>query len=213
MKQSILYTGDNLYIMNGMNSESVDLIYTDPPFNSKRTYAAPIGSKAAGASFKDMWTWDDVDKSYLEKLYNDYPFLTHFIYSIQGIHGKAMASYMSFMAQRIMQMHRILKDTGSFYLHCDPTASHYIKIICDKIFGKQNFLNEIIWSYRTGGSSTKQFSKKHDVILFYSKRNNYLFHVQKEKAYTRAKGRRPGTVNYGAGTADFLKMRMVYLTG
>ncbi len=115
-----LYTGDNLYIMDGMNSESVDLIYLDPPFNSKRTYSAPVGSKAAGASFKDMWTWQDVDEAYIEKMVNGYPYLVQFIESIEVIHGKAMMSYLTFMTQRIIEMHRILKSTGSFYLHCDP---------------------------------------------------------------------------------------------
>ncbi len=75
IKPNLLYTGDNLYIMNGMNSESVDLIYIDPPFNSKRFYNAPIGSKAAGAMFKDTWAWQDVDMAYLDKLYSDYPAL------------------------------------------------------------------------------------------------------------------------------------------
>ncbi len=173
--QNMLYTGDNLYIMNGMNSESVDLIYTDPPFNSKRTYSAPIGSKAAGASFKDMWTWQDVDVAYLEKVYNEYSNLSNFIDVVMSIHGTAMASYLCFMMQRIIEMHRILKPTGSFYLHIDPTASHYLKIILDRIFGKNNFMNEIIWHYKSGGISKKKFAKKHDIILFYSKSSKNFF--------------------------------------
>ena len=162
-----LYTGDNLYILNGMNSESVDLIYLDPPFNSKRIYAAPIGSKSAGASFKDMWTWKDVDEEHLEKLVDNYPFLVNSIESLQEIHSKAMMSYITYMTQRLIEMSRILKPTGSFYLHCDPTASHYLKIILDRIFGKNNFRNEIIWGYRTGGISQAWFPRKHDIILCY----------------------------------------------
>ena len=79
VKANTLFTADNLYILNGMNSESVDLIYLDPPFNSKRMYEAPVGSKAAGSAFKDMWTWSDVDEAYLENLFTKYPFMAHFM--------------------------------------------------------------------------------------------------------------------------------------
>ena len=161
-----------------MNSESVDLIYIDPPFNSKRTYSAPVGSKSAGASFKDMWTWEDVNEAYLEKLTHNYPFLVRFIESIQGLHSKEMMAYITYMTQRIIEMHRILKDTGSFYLHCDPTASHYLKVVLDYVFGKRNFRNEIIWHYRRWTGKAKIFQKLHDVILYYSKSDNRVFNVQ-----------------------------------
>ena len=174
-----LYTNDNLFILNGMNSNSVDLIYLDPPFNSKRIYSAPVGSKAAGASFKDMWTWEDVNEEYLNTLAKDYPALTAFIASIGIIHSDAMKAYLTYMAQRIVEMHRVLKNTGSLYLHCDPTASHYLKIVLDEIFGKNNFRNEITWSY-TGNSIPKYcFPKKHDIILWYSKTNVFKFYPQK----------------------------------
>ncbi len=176
-----LYTGDNLYILNGMDSEKVDLIYLDPPFNSKRTWSAPIGSKAAGASFKDIWTWSDVDEECLSDL-NDYPALVEHIHSIEQIHSKGMMSYVTYMAQRIIQMHRVLRDTGSLYLHVDPTASHYLKIVLDQIFGKDNFQNEIIWHYGKWSNVAKHFQKNHDVILFYSKSDTYTFnplHVER----------------------------------
>ena len=173
-----LYTGDNLPILHGMNSESVDLIYLDPPFNSKRFYSAPIGSKAAGASFNDMWTWRDVDAAYLDKLFITYPFLAQYVNSVQNIHSKSMASYLCFMVERILEMHRILKKTGSFYLHVDPTASHYLKIICDKVFGKDNLKNEIIWTYNKWTNAAKHFQKNHDLILFYTKSNDYIFNKQ-----------------------------------
>jgi site-specific DNA-methyltransferase (adenine-specific) len=179
--QNKLYTGDNLYILNGMNSESVDLIYLDPPFNSKRTYSAPIGSKAAGASFDDMWTWEDVDKAYLERLANDYPALTEFIESIGKINGKSMMSYITYMVQRLIEMHRILKSTGSFYLHCDPTASHYLKIVLDEIFGKSNFRNEIVWQRMVGAKGSqfkpKKYGASSDVILFYVKSDDAYFDI------------------------------------
>ncbi|MDR1360805.1 MAG: HNH endonuclease [Rickettsiales bacterium] len=175
--KNTLYTNDNLYVMNGMNSQSVDLIYLDPPFNSKRTYSAPIGTKAAGASFKDMWTWKDIDESYLETLADKYPEMATYIASVGSSHSKAMMAYLTYMAQRIIEMYRILKDTGSLFLHCDPTASHYLKQLLDIVFGKQNFMNEIIWYYKNASRGKKKFAKSHDVIFWYSKDNSkYTFY-------------------------------------
>ncbi|GBU26397.1 DNA methylase [Fibrobacteria bacterium R8-3-H12] len=172
---NILYTNDNLFILNGLNSNLADLIYLDPPFNSKRFYSASIGSKAAGSSFKDMWSWEDVNEAYLETLAGKYPALTTYIASIGAIHSNAMKAYLTYMAQRIIEMHRILKDTGSLYLHCDPTASHYLKVMLDEIFGKNNFRNEIVWHYRRWTGKSKNFQKLHDIILFYSKTKEYKF--------------------------------------
>ena len=172
--QNTLYTGDNLYILNGLNSEIADLIYLDPPFNSKRVYSAPVGSKAAGTSFKDIWTWQDVDEQYLESLSDEYPDLVEYIKIIGLIHSKAMMSYITYMAQRVIQMHRILKPTGSLYYHCDPTAGHFVKLMLDAIFGRKNFVNEIIWSYQGTGESKTAFKRKHDDLYFYTK--NYKEH-------------------------------------
>ena len=184
MTVNSLYTCDNLFVLCGMNSESVDLIYLDPPYNSKRTYSASIGSKSAGASFKDMWGWDDVNLAYLEGLYSKYPEISDCIGLIGQIHSKPMMAYVAYMTQRLFELHRILKDTGSIYLHIDPTASHYLKIIMDSIFGKANFRNEIVWSYRTGGASKAYFSRKHDVILAYAKnKKSCLFNTMKERIY------------------------------
>ncbi|GBU25418.1 DNA methylase [Fibrobacteria bacterium R8-3-H12] len=169
-----LYTNDNLFILNGLNSNLVDLIYLDPPFNSKRIYSAPIGSKAAGSSFKDMWSWEDVNEAYLETLADKYPALANYIGDIGNIHSDAMKAYLTYMAQRIIEMHRILKDTGSLYLHCDPTASHYLKILLDEIFGKNNFRNELIWHYRRW-TAGKTFQRMHDNILFYTKSKDFNF--------------------------------------
>lgn len=181
---NILYTNDNLYVMYGMNSQIVDLIYLDPPFNSKRMYSAPIGSKAAGASFKDMWTWKDIDEVYLETLADKYPSLVNFIANAGATYDKSMMSYLTYMAQRIIEMHRILKDTGSIYLHCDSTASHYLKVLMDEIFGKNNFRNEIVWCYSTSGRSKEFFSKKHDIILLYTKSKNYFWNKKYREPYT-----------------------------
>ncbi|MYF36517.1 MAG: hypothetical protein F4226_06970 [Synechococcus sp. SB0678_bin_12] len=196
-----IWTGDNLDIMRGMNSACVDLIYLDPPFNSNRTYEAPIGSKAAGASFKDAWTLDDVDVCEHGELADRNPAAYAVIDAARQAHGKGMQSYLVFMAVRLLEMQRILKPAGSIYLHCDPTASHYLKLLMDGIFGKDRFRNEIIWSYRTGGVSKNYFARKHDVLFYYS--GGSIFNMQTEKAYTKSKNRKPGLVNYGAGKAMF----------
>ncbi len=175
VEPNTLFTNDNLFVLNGMNSACVDLIYLDPPFNSKRFYSAPIGSKAAGASFKDMWSWDDVDFALLQRLNDEHPDFVRFVQSVSGSHGSPMRSYITYMAQRVFEMHRILKPTGSFYLHCDPTASHYLKMMLDFIFGSENFRNELIWCYKERELSKKQWNKKHDVILFFTKSDDFTF--------------------------------------
>ena len=173
-----LYTNDNLYVLSGMNSESVDLIYLDPPFNSKRMYSAPVGSKAAGASFKDMWTWKDVDEYYLDTLADNFPTLVKYIASVGAVHSKSMMSYLTYMSQRIIEMHRVLKATGSLYLHCDSTASHYLKHVLDSVFEKNNFRNEIIWKRTTAHSDSGKFGINADSVLYYTKSNHCTFNPQ-----------------------------------
>ena len=164
-----VWTGDNLPIMRGMNSASVDLIYLDPPFNSNRHYEAPIGSKAAGAAFKDAWTLDDVDVHEHGELADRNPAAYSVIEAARQAHGKGMQSYLIFMAVRLLEMRRILKDTGSIHLHCDPTASHYLKLLMDGIFGRGAFRNEIVWCYRRmANGRQKYFARCHDLILFYA---------------------------------------------
>ena len=176
-----LYTGDCLYILHGMDSETVDLIYLDPPFNSKRLYKAPVGSRAAGASFKDMWTWQDVDESYLDALVEDYPYLVQFIQSVEVIHGKPMMAYLAYMTQRIIEMRRVLKPTGSIYLHCDPYASHYLKILMDRIFGKDNYRNEITWHRSRGkGLNPKRYVSNCDTIFYYTRSETRTWNQQYE---------------------------------
>ena len=143
-----IWTGDNLPIMRGMNGASVDLIYLDPPFNSKHNYAAPIGSKAAGAAFKDTWGLDDVNLAWHGEIKHEHPGLYDLLNATRQIHGDSMMSYLIYMAIRLMEMRRVLKPTGSIYLHCDPTAGHYLKLLMDSVFGRQNFRNEIVWRYK-----------------------------------------------------------------
>jgi len=186
--KNTLYTNDNLYVLSGLNSGLVDLIYLDPPFNSKRLYSAPVGSKAAGASFKDMWTWHDVDEYYLDTLADQFPALAKYIASVGAIHSKPMMAYLTYMAQRIVEMYRVLKETGSLYLHCDPTASHYLKSLLDAVFGKQGFRNEIVWCYRGGGSPKNGFGRRHDTILRYSKSNELIFNADAVRIPYQAEG-------------------------
>ena len=154
--------------MRGMADESIDLIYLDPPFNSKHDYAAPIGSKAAGAAFKDTWTLDDIDVAWWGEIADTNPSLYKVLEATRETAGKSMMSYLIYMAVRIMEMHRIMKDTGSLYLHCDPTASHYLKTVLDSVFGIENFLADITWR-RTFAHNDKMFGAIHDHILYYSK--------------------------------------------
>ena len=167
-KNRTIWTGDNLPIMRGMNSESVDLIYLDPPFNSNKDYAAPIGSEAAGAAFKDTWTLDDVDQLWLLLLRDKDPKLLKVIEGALAAHGKGMAAYLSMMAQRLRELRRIMKPTASLYLHCDPTANSYLRMLLDLIFGWRNYRSEIHWYYynKMHDSRKKLFAAATDTLLF-----------------------------------------------
>ena len=168
VKNRTLFTGDNLDVMRGINSESVDLIYLDPPFNSNRDYSAPIGSEAAGAAFKDTWTLSDVDEAWHGEIADRDPTLYAIVDAAGMSHGKGMKSYLIMMAVRLIEMRRLLKDTGSIYLHCDPTASHYLKLVMDCVFGNQNFRNEISWKRTSSHSDAKRFASVSDRLLFYA---------------------------------------------
>ena len=164
-----IWTGDNLDILRGMNSETVDLIYLDPPFNSNRDYAAPVGSKAAGAAFKDTWHLSDLDVAWTGLIADEQPAVANMLDAAGRAHGKGMQSYLTMMAVRLLEMQRLLKPTGSIYLHCDPFASHYLKMLMDAIYGARNFKNEVIWSYRRYTARSNRFQREHDVLLFYGK--------------------------------------------
>ncbi|MCY4234836.1 MAG: DNA methyltransferase [Cyanobacteria bacterium MAG CAR2_bin_4] len=170
-----------------MNSESVDLIATDPPFNKSRDFHATPDSLSAGAKFQDRWTWErDVHEDWVDQIADDFPKVMQVIESARCAHSDGMGAFLCFMAVRLLEMRRVLKSTGSIYLHCDPTASHYLKLIMDAIFGRRNFVNEIVWCYKPGGASPKKyFSRKHDLIFWYSKSKNYLYNRQEEKSYNR----------------------------
>lgn len=172
-KNRTLFHGDNLEFLRAMNSESVDLIATDPPFNKSRDFHATPDSLAAGASFQDRWSWEkDVHQRWKDKIKDDYRSLWEIINAVRHAHSDGMGAYLCFMAVRLLAMRRILKPTGAIYLHCDPTASHYLKMTMDAIFGRQSFKNEIIWRRTSTHSiATSKYGPIHDVILFYAMEN------------------------------------------
>lgn len=189
-----IFTGDNLHVMRGIRSESVDLIYLDPPFNSKHDYAAPIGSKAAGAEFKDTWTLSDIDLEWWGEISESHPGLYKLLEAVREVGGKSMMSYIIYMSIRLIEMARVLKPTGFIYLHCDPTASHYLKLCMDEVFGSSNFRNEIIWERNSGRTKikhqdgrTSSWGTQHDVLFLYSKSsqtpNLKLLYVPDDKKF------------------------------
>lgn len=165
-KPKTIWTEDCLYILRGLNSETVDLIYLDPPFNSKANYSAPVGSEAAGAAFKDTWSLSDVDVEWINLMEAKHPALYRVLLAAMTPSDK---SYLAYMAARLLEMRRVLKLTGSIYLHCDPTMGAYLKLVMDAVFGRGNFLNEIVWSYRRWPAPIAHFQRMHDVLLFYAK--------------------------------------------
>ncbi len=162
-----------------MDSESVDLIYLDPPFNSGKQWANPV--KAAGrramAEFKDTWDLSDIHADHEYALGRYFPEVVAIIDAMAAINGESWKAYLIYMGVRLMEMRRVLRKTGSIYYHCDPVMSHGVKLIMDAIFGKENFLNEIIWHYATGGASKNFYAKKHDIIFFYSRTKQYKFYA------------------------------------
>ena len=171
-----LFHADNLPVMRGMNSESVDLIATDPPFNKGKDFHATPDSLAAGAKFQDRWRWDDdVEGEWIDQLEDDWPAVWTVVNAARSSWGDDLGAFLCYMAVRLVEMHRILKPTGSLYLHCDPTASHYLKQLLDAIFGRKTFRNEIVWCYNVGGKGSRWWARKHDSILFFSKSSSYFF--------------------------------------
>lgn len=181
-----LYFGDNLDILREhVASESVDLIYLDPPFNSKATYNVLFQEKTGEDSaaqitaFEDTWHWGmESEYAYQEVVKEGSKKLADLLQAMRTFLGQNdMMAYLVMMAQRMVELHRVLKLTGSIYLHCDPTASHYLKLLMDAVFGVDSFVNEIVWHYTSGGASKYRFSRKHDVILWYSKTSEYKFNT------------------------------------
>ena len=195
-----IWTGDNLDILRGLNSQCVDLIYLDPPFNSNKNYSAPVGSKAAGAAFKDTWTLSDLDVAWMGIIADKQPAMYQVLQAAGLTHGKGMQSYLCMMGIRLFEMRRVLKATGSIYVHCDPTASHYLKLLMDAVFDPTNFRNHIVWKRTSGHSDARRYGSVHDDLLFYVKNGKYLWnrtyqdydanYVERYYRYTDGDGRR-----------------------
>ena len=186
-KNRTLFHGDNLKFLRAMNSASVDLIATDPPFNKNRDFHATPDKLEVGARFQDRWSWErDVHQDWVDRIKDDLPAVWEVIDAANAVYmkktkknlkrsrdevGSDMGAFLCFMAVRLLAMHRVLKPTGSMFLHCDHTASHYLKAVMDSVFGRDNFQNEIVWCYRDvgGGRNTSYYKRKHDTIFWYSK--------------------------------------------
>ncbi len=168
VRNRTLFTGDNLDVLRGMNSDSVDLIYLDPPFNSNRNYQAPIGSQAAGAAFKDTWTFSDVDVAWVGLIAEHNPSLASVLETAGLVQGKGMQSYLTMMAVRLLELQRVLKPTGSLYLHCDPTANHFLRLALDSVFGPSWYRNELVWKRTSSHSDARRFARVSDRILYYA---------------------------------------------
>lgn len=185
-----LYYGDNLDNLRRLRDETIDLCYIDPPFNSKRTYNQIYNNvggedRAQAQAFTDTWVWDDqASEGFQEIIGNDKGrYTTQTVALIKGLRDVlkegSLLAYLVSMTRRVVEIHRVLKPTGSFYLHCDPTSSHYLKLVLDGVFCSHggDFLNEIVWCYRGGGVPRNDFARKHDIILRYSKTMDYFFDV------------------------------------
>ena len=172
-----LCQGENLDFLRVMNSESIDLIATDPPFNSGRDYFADPNSISKGAYFPDKWAWsDEMRIQHLAELKEINPKAHYYVHGVwQTLGDGALTAFLFFMSLRLVEMHRVLKPTGSIYLHCDNHASHYLKQLMDVLFGVDNFVNEIVWCYSNSGRAKKAFATKHDIILFYAKDKMKMF--------------------------------------
>jgi site-specific DNA-methyltransferase (adenine-specific) len=182
-----LFYGDNLDVLREeIASESVDLIYLDPPFNSNANYNILFKSKTGDGSdaqieaFEDTWHWNDhAEDAFDQVIRSGNTAAAELLRAMRSFLGENdMMAYLSMMAIRLIELHRVLKPTGSLYLHCDPTASHYLKLLLDAVFGAENYRSEIIWKRTSGHSDAKRFASTHDTIFFYSKSDAYVWNEQ-----------------------------------
>ncbi|HEY0754496.1 MAG TPA: site-specific DNA-methyltransferase [Ktedonobacteraceae bacterium] len=202
----MLYRGDNLEVLRTqLADESVDLIYLDPPFYSQRNYQAFFRQALPSArghrkvqAFGDIWHWGpEIEQAY-GRMLSGTEVVGRALSTFRGLLGPGpLLAYLVMMSERLVELRRVLKVAGSVYLHCDPAASHYLKLLLDAVFGAANFRNEIVWFYKTGGASQRHFARKHDLIFFYTKSEHYFFHALKEKSYMMHR--------YGFKKSEFLR--------
>ena len=173
-----LAIGDNLSIMRELEPDSVMMVYLDPPFNSNRVYTAESGTKAEGASFNDKWTHDDVVPAWIDEIRQKSPSSWTTIETSKQTAGINMASYLTMMAVRLIEIKRLLSSEGAMFLHCDSSASAYLKVLCDSIFGCNKFKNDLVWKRSTTHNNvTRKFGRITDKILFYGYRNIFFSQI------------------------------------
>jgi len=182
-----LFFGDNLAVLKGIETSSVDLVYLDPPFNSKETYnvlyKSPVGGDAQVRAFDDTWSWDDGASKAMAALSAEHIDTFNMLQSLQRFLGTSdIMAYLAMMAVRLVELKRVLKPHGSLYLHCDPTASHYLKVVLDAVFGGAGFVNHITWkrshAHSDGAQGAKHYGRNSDTLLFYSRSGERIFNVQ-----------------------------------
>ena len=180
---NVLYYGDNLDVLRRyVKDETVDLVYLDPPFNSNQDYNVLFGERngtqaaAQIKAFEDTWTWDEGAARAYQETVEAGGRSSEAMQAFRRLLGESdMLAYLSMMAPRLIELRRVLKADGSIYLHCDPTASHYLKLLLDSIFSPANFRNEIIWKRTSAHSSSRRYGPVHDVLLFYSEGDGYVW--------------------------------------
>ena len=169
-KNRTLYHGDNLAFLRGMNSETVDLVATDPPFNKSRDFHATPDSLAAGAQFHDRWSWrDDIHDDWVTAIMRDEPEVWQVISTAKAVYGDDMGAFLCWLGVRLLELHRVLKPTGSLYLHIDHTAQAWVECLLDAIFGKANYRNAIVWRSTSAHSDSNRYGMNTETILFYTK--------------------------------------------
>ncbi|MGB6873295.1 MAG: DNA methyltransferase [Dehalococcoidia bacterium] len=187
LKTNVLYYGDNLEILRKyIPDNSVDLVYLDPPFNSKRDYNilfkenGGVESEAQIKAFTDTWHWTQAAENTYHDIVTNGPLkVGQLIGALHDAIGQNdVMAYLVMMATRLIELHRVLKPTGSLYLHCDPTASHYLKLVLDQIFGPTNFRNEVVWKRGIAHSDSRRYGRIHEYLLFYSKTNDFTWNKQ-----------------------------------
>lgn len=205
---NLLFYGDNLDVLRRhIKDESVDLVYLDPPFNSNANYnvlfAEKDGTQAAGQiqAFEDTWEWDDsAARQFAETVEQGGRVADVLLAFERFVPASDMLAYLAMMAPRLVELRRVLKDTGSLYLHCDPTASHYLKLLLDAVFGPGSFQNEIIWRRTNARSTTGRWPRVHDVLLYYTRSDDHQF---KPLRVTASEAKMPHTLITGADGAKY----------
>jgi len=198
--ENVLYYGDNLDVLRQhVKDESVDLVYLDPPFNSNASYnvlfAEQSGERSAAQirAFEDTWRWDQAAANAYQEAVEAGGALSRAMQAFRTLLGDSnMLAYLAMMAPRLVELRRVLKPTGSLYLHCDPTASHYLKLLLDAIYGPENFRSEIIWKRYGAHNDSKGYGRVHDVILFFTRSRSTYFakqHQPYDEAYVSGRFR------------------------